>query len=199
MNFNYRYVAIAVMAVAGHQNLLAGYRVIDGSQEVQQATTAPVAPAVVASVVAPAQDQSLVNRITELEAENAQLRERLREAEFQAGKRRALSGESDQATALSFELGSAKLSPSVARKAELVKRAKRASAIEIIGYTDNTGSEGVNKRIALARAELVKNILVRNGVLPEIIKVREQAGIYYATNETVEGRAANRRAIVTFK
>ena len=73
------------------------------------------------------------------------------------------------------------------------------SAIEIVGYTDNTGSEEVNKRIALARAELVKRMLVRHGVSPEIIKVREQSGIYYATNETAEGRAANRRAIVTFK
>ena len=199
MNFKYRYIAIAVMAVAGHQNLFAGYRVIDGSHVAQQATTAPVVPAVVAPVATPEQDQSLVSRIRELETENAQLRERLREAEFQAGKRRALSSEGDAATAFSFELGSAKLNPSAARKAELVKRAKRASAIEIVGYTDNTGSEEVNKRIALARAELVKSMLVRHGVSPEIIKVREQSGIYYATNETAEGRAANRRAIVTFK
>lgn len=81
-----------------------------------------------------------------------------------------------------------------------MKRAKRYSAIEIIGYTDNTGSVEVNKRIALARAELVKSMLVRNGVSHlEIIKVREQAGIYYATNETAEGRAANRRFLYTFK
>lgn len=199
MKFKYRYIVIAAMAVASHQNLLAGYRVIDGSRDMQQATTAPVAPAAVVPVASPEQDQAMVNRIRELEAENAQLRERLREAEFDAGKRRALSSEGDEATAFSFELGSAKLSPSAARKAELVKRAKRASVIEIIGYTDNTGSVEVNKRIALARAELVKSMLVRNGVSPEIIKVREQAGIYYATNETAEGRAANRRATVTFK
>lgn len=37
----------------------------------------------------------------------------------------------------------------------------------------------MNKRIALARAELVKSMLVRHGVSPEIIKVREQSGIYY--------------------
>ena len=53
MNFKYRYIAIAVMAVAGHQNLFAGYRVIDGSHEAQQATTAPVVPAVVAPVATP--------------------------------------------------------------------------------------------------------------------------------------------------
>lgn len=199
MNFKLCYFAIAAMALAGHQNLMAGYRVIDGKQDVQQATTAPVAPAAVVSVASPEQDQAMVNRIRELEAENAQLRERLREAEFDAGKRRALSSEGDEATVFSFELGSTKLSPSAARKAELVKRAKRASAIEIIGYTDNTGSVEVNKRIALARAELVKSMLVHNGISPEIIKVREQSGIYYATNETAEGRSANRRATVTFK
>ena len=71
--------------------------------------------------------------------------------------------------------------------------------VRIIGHTDNTGSDAINKRIALARAQLVKDMLVRSGISPAIIKVREQAGVYYATNDTAEGRAANRRAIVTFK
>lgn len=85
------------------------------------------------------------------------------------------------------------------RRPEILARARTASAIEIVGYTDNTGSDAVNKRIALARAQLVKDMLVRSGISPAIIKVREQAGVYYATNDTAEGRAANRRAIVTFK
>ena len=45
----------------------------------------------------------------------------------------------------------------------------------------------------------VETGLGRNGIAPATIKVREQAGVYYATNDTAEGRAANRRAIITFK
>ena len=40
----YRLIALAAIAVAGHQNLMAGYRVIDGKPEMPY--TAPVAPAV---------------------------------------------------------------------------------------------------------------------------------------------------------
>lgn len=186
----YRLIALAAIAVAGHQNLMAGYRVIDGKPEMPY--TAPVAP-----VVTYQQDQS--DRIRTLEAENAQLRERLREAEWQLGKRRSLSSEGAETTSLGFELGSTKLNQPTSKKAEILARARTASAIEIVGYTDNTGSDAVNKRIALARAQLVKDMLVRSGISPAIIKVREQAGVYYATNDTAEGRAANRRAIVTFR
>ena len=191
----YRLIALAALAVAGHQNLMAGYRVIDGQPET--AYTAPVAPAVVTPAATYQQDQS--ERIRALEAENAQLRERLRDAEWQIGKRRSLSGEGAETASLGFELGSTKLNPPASKKAEMLARARGASEIEIVGYTDNTGSDTINKRIALARAQLVKDMLVRGGISPAIIKVREQAGVYYATNDTAEGRAANRRAIVTFK
>ena len=190
----YRLIALAAIAVAGHQNLMAGYRVIDGKPEVPY--TAPGAPAAVPAVTYQ-QDQS--ERIRALEAENAQLRERLRDAEWQLGKRRSLSHEGAETAALGFELGSTKLNQPASKKAEILARARTASAIEIVGYTDNTGNDSINKRIALARAQLVKDMLVRNGISPTIIKVREQAGVYYAENDTAEGRAANRRAIVTFK
>ena len=191
----YRLIALAALAVAGHQNLLAGYRVIDGQPETPY--TAPVAPAAVVPAATYQQDQS--ERIRALEAENAQLRERLRDAEWQLGKRRSLSAEGGETASLGFELGSTKLNQPASKKAEILARARTASAIEIVGYTDNTGNESINKRIALARAQLVKDMLVRNGISPTIIKVREQAGVYYAENDTAEGRAANRRAIVTFK
>lgn len=191
----YRLIALAALAVAGHQNLMAGYRVIDGQPEAPY--TAPVAPVAVAPAATYQQDQS--ERIRALEAENAQLRERLRDAEWQLGKRRSLSNEGAETASLGFELGSTKLNQSASKKAEILARARSASEIEIVGYTDNTGSEVVNKRIALARAQLVKDMLVRNGISPAIIKVREQAGVYYATNDTAEGRAYNRRIIATFK
>ena len=189
----YRLIALAAFAVAGHQNLMAGYRVIDGQPDAPY--TAPVATKVVEPTV---QQQDQSERIRALEAENAQLRERLRDAEWQLGKRRSLS-EGSQIASFGFELGSTKLNPPASKKAELLTRARAASSIEIVGYADSTGSEEVNKRIALARAQLVKDMLVRGGISPAIIKVREQAGVYYETNDTAAGRAANRRITVTFE
>ena len=107
----YRLIALAAIAVAGHQNLMAGYRVIDGKPEMPY--TAPVAP-----VVAYQQDQS--HRIRALEAEHAQLRERLREAERQLGKCRSLSSEGAETTSLGFELGSIKLNQPTSKKAEIL-------------------------------------------------------------------------------
>lgn len=206
----FRLIALAAIAVAGHQNLMAGYRVV-GEPVVDApfasvpeplpsgAVTAPVSMPLIAP--APVDSRWQAERIRMLEAENQQLRMRLREAGAEPQpqpKRRALSQEDAEATSIGFELGSVALTQSTSRKVEIVTRARAASSVEIVGYTDNTGDAQINKRIALARAQLVKDMLVRNGIPASAIKVREQSGVYYATNDTVEGRAANRRAIVTF-
>lgn len=199
-----RLVVLAAIAVAGHQNLMAGYRTIEDAQPdvVYSMPVQPVAAEAAEAANAechPSQSahpQSAQIRL--LENENAQLRQHLRSAEWELGKRRALSEESAASTSLGFELGSVKSNQPASRKAEILMRARAASSIEVVGYTDNTGSAAINKRIALSRAQLVKDMLVSNGISPKIIKIKEQSGVYYATNDTAEGRAANRRAIVTF-
>jgi outer membrane protein OmpA-like peptidoglycan-associated protein len=66
--------------------------------------------------------------------------------------------------------------------------------IEIAGYTDNTGSAAINRRLSNARAFAVRAYLARRGVAPS----RMVASGYgpaspVATNTTVAGRAQNRR------
>lgn len=66
--------------------------------------------------------------------------------------------------------------------------------VEIAGYTDNTGSAAVNRRLSNARALAVRAYLARKGVSP----ARMTANGYgpanpVASNATAEGRAENRR------
>lgn len=67
--------------------------------------------------------------------------------------------------------------------------------ISIFGNTDNTGSRAVNERLSLERAQAVVNYLVGNGIPSQ--RFIDVKGLAYdnpiASNETVDGRAANRR------
>ena len=69
--------------------------------------------------------------------------------------------------------------------------------ITIWGHTDNTGSDAVNEKLSLARANSVKSFLEGAGIAADRM---ETAGKSYsmpvATNETKEGRAQNRRVEV---
>jgi outer membrane protein OmpA-like peptidoglycan-associated protein len=66
--------------------------------------------------------------------------------------------------------------------------------IEISGHTDNQGSEAINKKLSLARANVVVQALVSNGISPSRLT---SAGYGFdkpiESNATAEGRAKNRR------
>ncbi|MDR1653888.1 MAG: OmpA family protein [Prevotellaceae bacterium] len=67
--------------------------------------------------------------------------------------------------------------------------------ISILGHTDNTGSLATNQRLSLERANSVSKFLTSNGVTG--MQVKSVEGKDYqmpvASNETVAGRAENRR------
>ena len=66
--------------------------------------------------------------------------------------------------------------------------------IQVFGYTDNTGSQQLNERLSLQRAESVANYLMSDGVKSNRVSVK---GFGWndpvASNATPEGRAQNRR------
>ena len=66
--------------------------------------------------------------------------------------------------------------------------------ITIYGHTDNTGSDAVNERLSLERADAVSAYLKRQGIASKRIDTQ---GLSYsmpvASNDTAEGRAQNRR------
>ena len=66
--------------------------------------------------------------------------------------------------------------------------------ITIYGHTDNTGSDAVNERLSLQRAESVEKYL--NGCGISNSRMTSEGKSYHmpvASNETAEGRAQNRR------
>ena len=68
------------------------------------------------------------------------------------------------------------------------------SDLEVIGYTDSTGSEELNKALSLARAKAVEKYLVDTGIPPDRITVRGEGSTNpVSDNNTAEGRAQNRR------
>lgn len=76
---------------------------------------------------------------------------------------------------------------------------KTTIAIEIIGHTDNKGSEVENKKLSLARAESVKNYLVKKGIAAIRIKTAGKGDAEpIADNNTEEGRQQNRRTEIKF-
>ncbi len=66
--------------------------------------------------------------------------------------------------------------------------------VNILGYTDNTGSYAVNEKLSNQRANSVRDYLIKCGVNPSRLTAK---GIpmadYIASNDTPEGRALNRR------
>ncbi len=66
--------------------------------------------------------------------------------------------------------------------------------VQIFGFTDNTGSEQVNERVATGRADAVRTYLLNSGVAASRMTA---TGLpmqdYIASNATPEGRAQNRR------
>jgi outer membrane protein OmpA-like peptidoglycan-associated protein len=66
--------------------------------------------------------------------------------------------------------------------------------VDIIGHTDNTGSEEYNMELSMRRAESVREYMISEGVDPSIINVYgEGESNPIASNESEEGRAENRR------
>lgn len=101
---------------------------------------------------------------------------------------------------LLFDTGKATLKPSsqeqVVNMAEILKAFPQV-AIKVGGYTDNTGSADINKKLSQERADAVKNELVKLGISGSRLEVEGYGPEHpTASNDTAEGRAENRRIAV---
>ena len=98
---------------------------------------------------------------------------------------------------VTFDVGSATLKPEF--RATLDKVAESLiqypdSLVDVYGHTDSTGSDAFNQTLSENRARTVLNYLVSRGV--PAARVRSQGfgeTLPVASNDTVEGRAKNRR------
>lgn len=69
--------------------------------------------------------------------------------------------------------------------------------VQILGFTDNTGSYAVNEKLSNERADAVLSFLANKGVSPLRLTAKGvPMADYVASNETAAGRALNRRVEV---
>ena len=74
------------------------------------------------------------------------------------------------------------------------------AVVQIIGHTDATGSDEYNLELGRKRAETVRNFFVAGGIPDDrIIIITRGESEPVADNRTSEGRAKNRRAVVSLK
>ena len=72
--------------------------------------------------------------------------------------------------------------------------------ISTVGHTDNVGDRTINTRLGLERADFARDYLVKNGVSKEKIETSSKGPDEpIADNKTTEGKAKNRRTVVTIK
>lgn len=90
--------------------------------------------------------------------------------------------------------------PELEKISQRVRGVTSVEAIQITGYTDNTGTADYNQKLSEQRASTVKDFLVKNGIDPsKITIVGRGMNDPIADNATKEGRAKNRRVEVMVK
>jgi outer membrane protein OmpA-like peptidoglycan-associated protein len=83
--------------------------------------------------------------------------------------------------------------------AGVLKKTLPSAVILLVGHTDSTGTEKYNAGLSLRRAEAVQTYLTKkHGIAPERISTEGYGEMAPAdTNDNEEGRAHNRRAVMT--
>jgi len=98
---------------------------------------------------------------------------------------------------LLFDTGSATLQPASQEQLQNVAAILKAYPnvkLKIGGYTDNTGDKAANQKLSEARAENVKDALVKLGVDPARLEAQGYGEEHpVADNSTEEGKQKNRR------
>ncbi|MCK5780359.1 MAG: OmpA family protein [Psychrilyobacter sp.] len=85
---------------------------------------------------------------------------------------------------------------SIAKSIKLYPETK----VKIIGHTDNIGSESHNKKLSENRANIIKNYLVKSGVVKKSVETVGMGSLEpIDDNELKDGRTINRRVEIIIK
>lgn len=98
---------------------------------------------------------------------------------------------------IEFESGSATLTPrgrAILDEMVVAIRKIGTPRLQVIGHTDSSGNRLANVGLSLARAGVVRNYLIEQGIPAETLSALGSGPDHpVATNETAAGRARNRR------
>ena len=102
---------------------------------------------------------------------------------------------------VTFDSSSANLKPAGANTltgVAMVLKEYEKTAVNVVGYTDSTGSQDLNMRLSQQRAESVASALITQGVAASRIRTTGMGPANpIASNSTAEGKAQNRRVEIT--
>lgn len=103
---------------------------------------------------------------------------------------------------INFETGRATVSPEGKDVLEQIYNLliqAEDSKLELVGHTDNTGTQEKNYSLSSARAEAIKSYLMQRGIPASRFQKVEGKGQDepVAANTTLEGKAKNRRVVIT--
>ena len=102
---------------------------------------------------------------------------------------------------VTFDSSSANLKPAGANTltgVAMVLKEYAKTAVNVVGYTDSTGSQDLNMRLSQQRADSVASALITQGVAANRIRTTGMGPANpVASNSTAEGKAQNRRVEIT--
>ncbi|EDT2640441.1 OmpA family lipoprotein [Salmonella enterica subsp. enterica serovar Poona] len=102
---------------------------------------------------------------------------------------------------VTFDSSSATLKPAGANTltgVAMVLKEYPKTAVNVVGYTDSTGSHDLNMRLSQQRADSVASSLITQGVDASRIRTSGMGPANpIASNSTAEGKAQNRRVEIT--
>lgn len=105
-----------------------------------------------------------------------------------------------EAESVLFDFNDASLTESAAQTLRAAVFALKGKPLVLSGYTDFVGTEPYNDRLALLRAQSVKEFLVRMGLDADAIHTKgEGLCCYVSPNESDEDRRRNRRVEIRVK
>jgi|GEM_PF-3187658 len=134
-------------------------------------------------------EQLIASQEVRLKEATAQLKEQLDAIEDSMPKK----------VTVRFAFGSVVFRPSTEAAEQISRGAKVADRVVVNGFTDNRGSLAANAAIAFRRALSAKQYLVKEGVSEIKIRIYGRKAPNVASNDTAEGRAANRRVEMLFQ
>ncbi|MDU4171216.1 MAG: OmpA family protein, partial [Citrobacter freundii] len=80
----------------------------------------------------------------------------------------------------------------------MVLKEYNKTAVNVLGFTDSTGSQDLNMRLSQQRADSVASALITQGVAANRIRTQGMGPSNpIASNSTAEGKAQNRRVEIT--
>lgn len=94
----------------------------------------------------------------------------------------------------SFDATLDEVAAGIAQIAALAANSGLTARVNVTGHTDSTGKGSTNLSVSVARAEVVRALLLKRGVDPELVKVRGAGPLEpLSSEETDDDRSRNRR------